>query len=131
MRRFVVDRTNPRWREVVQRAADCITEASAVHPVDVRVSEYVRTRTLEQNAHLWALLHDIAEQVEWYGVKLSAEDWKDLATAALRKARIVPGIDGGFVAVGLRTSKMTRKEMTDLIDFLYAFGIERGVKFTC
>ena len=41
------------------------------------------TRSSEQNARLWAILGDVSEQVEWYGRKLSSEDWKHVFTASL------------------------------------------------
>lgn len=89
------------------------------------------TRSLEQNARLWAFLTDISEQVEWYGQKLSKEDWKDMMTASLRKSRVVPGIDpGSFVVMGLHTSKMSKAEFSDLMELITAFGTERGVVFS-
>lgn len=89
-----------------------------------------KSRSTEQNALLWSLLTEIAKQVEWYGVYLSADDWKDVLTASLRKARVVPGIDPGtFVPLGMRTSQMTIPEMTALIELIYAFGAEHGVVF--
>lgn len=97
-------------------------------PLRVRVTDQA-TRTLEQNAALWAALHDIAEQVEWHGQKLSAENWKDMATAALKRQKVVPGIDGGFVVLGESTRTMTKAQLSELLDFLHAFGAERGVRF--
>ena len=89
------------------------------------------TRSVEQNALLWSCLQDISRQVEWYGQYLSSEDCKDVLTASLRRARVVPGIDKGtFVPLGMRTSQMTIGEMTDLLDLIFAFGTERGVQFT-
>lgn len=88
------------------------------------------TRTLEQNARMWAMLTDIAQQVDWYGQKLDPHEWKDVLSAALKKQRAVPGIDGGFVVIGARTSKMTIREMTELMDLMEAFGAGRGVKFS-
>jgi hypothetical protein len=41
------------------------------------------------------MLGEVSQQVNWYDQKLSAEDWKDVFTASLRKARVVPGLDGG------------------------------------
>ena len=88
-------------------------------------------RSLDQNALLWALLSDLSRQVEWYGTHLSADDWKDVLTASLRKARVVPGIDPGtFVPLGLRTSDMTKAEFSDLLELIRAFGAERGVVFS-
>lgn len=88
------------------------------------------TRTLEQNARMWAQLTDISSQVDWYGNRLTPEEWKDVFSAALKKQRAVPGIDGGFVILGQHTSKMTKREMSDLIELMNAFCAERGVKQT-
>lgn len=88
-------------------------------------------RTHEQNALMWAMLTDIARQVEWYGQYLSAEDWKDVMSASLRRARVVPGLDAGtFVPLGMRTSSMTKQEFSDLIELIHAFAAERGVVFS-
>jgi|TARA_R110000868_G_scaffold267392_1_gene526680 hypothetical protein len=86
-------------------------------------------RSLEQNRMMWANLEDIAQQVVWYGVKLTKDEWKDVLTAALKKQKVVPGIEGGFVVLGARTSKMTVPEMTELIELSTAFGTQQGVKF--
>lgn len=94
----------------------------------VKISE--PTRNLEQNALLWKLLGDIAKQVPWHGIKLSAEEYKDLLSAGLVKSRVVPNIDGsGFVILGQRTSKMTKGEFSQLLELVMAFGAEHGVEF--
>ena len=87
------------------------------------------TRSLEQNAKMWACLTDISKQVNWYGNTLSPDDWKHVLSASLRKQRAVPGIDGGFVVVGLQTSHMTIAEMSEMIELAHAFGADRGVLF--
>lgn len=87
-------------------------------------------RTLDQNARLWACLTEIARKVDWYGKKLPADDWKDVFTAALRRTRVVPGIDAGtFVPLGMRTSDMTKQEFSDLLELINAFAAEHGVTF--
>lgn len=85
------------------------------------------TRSNEQNRRLWAMLTDISRQVDWYGQKLSPEDWKHMFTASLKKTRAVPGIDGGIVVLGQSTSKMTKAEMCELQELMSAFAAERGV----
>ena len=87
------------------------------------------TRSLEQNAKMWACLTDISKQVNWYGNKLSPDDWKHVLSATLRKQKAVPGIDGGFVVVGLSTSQMTIAEMSEMIELAHAFGAQQGVTF--
>lgn len=88
-----------------------------------------KTRSLQANARMWAMLSDISRQVIWYGQKLAAEEWKDVLTAGLKRQKVVPGIDGGFVVIGARTSKMTVKEMAELMEIMEAFGAQQGVRF--
>lgn len=112
--------------EARRRAIEAVQQAPEGYAVTVAEP----TRNLDQNAKLWATLTDIAEQVEWYGKKLTPEDWKHLFTSSLRKLQVVPNLDGsGFVALGLSTSKMSVREMSDLIELAQAFGAERGVIF--
>lgn len=89
------------------------------------------TRSSAQNSRLWAMLTDVSQQVDWYGKKLTAEDWKHVFTASLKRLDVVPNIDGtGFVALGMSTSKMTRAELSELLEFIEAFGAQQGVRFT-
>lgn len=85
------------------------------------------TRTLDQNSLLWPLLTEVSKQVDWYGNKLTADEWKDVFSAALKKQKVVPGLDGGFVVCGQSTSRMSKREFSDLVELIYAFGAERGV----
>lgn len=87
------------------------------------------TRTLDQNARLWAQLTDVSRQVDWYGRKLTQEEWKIVFTASLKKQDVVPGLDGGFVAMGQSTSRMTKRELGDLMELISAFGAQQGVEF--
>jgi hypothetical protein len=117
---------------VLRRDAD---RAKAVNwvasaPAGTRIEFKAPRRTLDQNSLLWARLTEIAQQVDWYGQKLSAEDWKDVFSASLRKARVVPGIDPGtYVPLGMRTSDMSKEEMGLLLDLIAAFAAEHGVTF--
>lgn len=121
--RAVVTINTPADRDQVSRWAQKVSEGTIV---EFRK----KTRSHEQSAKMWAMLHEVAEQVEWYGTKMDAEDWKDVFTASLRHARVVPGIDKGtFVPLGMRTSSMTIEEMSNLIELVYAFGAEHGVVF--
>lgn len=84
-------------------------------------------RSDAQNRRLWALLTEISRQVDWYGQKLTPEEWKHVFSAALAKQKVVPGLDGGFVVLGQSTSKMTKGEMADMQELISAFGSERSV----
>ncbi|MGP1665204.1 MAG: recombination protein NinB [Rhodanobacter sp.] len=84
-------------------------------------------RSLDQNSKLWPMLADVAKQVQWHGQYLKDHDWKDVFTAALKRYRAVPGIDGGIVLLGMRTSRMTKGEFSELVELIYSFGAEHGV----
>lgn len=84
-------------------------------------------RTVSQNAMMWAMLRDISDQVEWHGQKMTVQDWKWVFTAAIRKQRMIPGIEGGMVYLGEPTSSMSKQDMMDLLYLIISFGNERGV----
>lgn len=90
------------------------------------------TRTTDQNAKMWAGLNDIAKQVDWHGQKLAPEDWKLILMEALsQELRLVPNLDGnGFVPLGRSSSRLTKGEMSDLIELMLAFGAKHGVTWS-
>lgn len=125
-----------RKRENLQRLGALLREhweeqAHVGRPLEVVVREHEPRRSTEQNSMLWALLTDVSRQVNWHGMTLTPDDWKDLFTASLRQQRLVPAIDGnGFVALGARTSRMSKPELSQLLELILAFGTERGVAWT-
>jgi hypothetical protein len=121
-------------RAVVQIKSEIDRRKIATWAGNVKVGTTVEfrapRRSNDANALMWSLLTQISKQVEWFGKLRSPEDWKDLATAALRGAEFVPGLTPGtIVPLGMRTSQMTKDEISELIESLYALGAERGVKF--
>ena len=97
----------------------------------VTVSE--PTRTLDQNALQWPYLEAFSRQLQWpvngAMVSMSAEEWKDVLTAAFQgeTVRLAMGMNGGVVMLGLRTSKMGKRRFSEWIDFLKATAALRGV----
>jgi len=98
--------------------------------VEIAISRFEEDRNPEQNKKQWAMYQDISTQVIWHGEKLTPEDWKDILSSDWSKQRIVPGIGGGFVALGVRTSKLKKREMAELIEIIYCFGAEHGVNWS-
>lgn len=116
---FVLGKGN---REMVRRWLDKA-------PDNYRVEISEPRRSNDQNSLMWVYLTEISRQVKWHGLTLSPEDWKDVLSAGLkREVRTVPNIDGnGFVALGMRTSTLTKAEMTDLIELILHFAAREGV----
>lgn len=87
-------------------------------------------RTLDQNRKMWAMLRDVSKQVIWFERKLLPIDWKDLFTAYLQREHLdmVPSLDHkGFVILGTRTSRMSKRRFAELIELIYWFGAEHDV----
>ena len=116
---FVIGKNN---RELIRRWLDRAPDGFRVEIAEPK-------RTDAQNRLLWPLLTALSVQVKWHGLTLSPEDWKDVMTAGLkREARMVPNMDGnGFVALGMRTSTMTKAEFSELIELIHAFAAREGV----
>ena len=92
-------------------------------------------RTVDQNKRMWGLLHDIEKQLKWpvngYEDYITADDWKDIVTAGMTKhQRVAQGIEGGWVLLGQRTHKLKKPEMSELIDYILAFGNQKGINWT-
>ena len=91
------------------------------------------TRNLDQNAAQWPILEAFAQQLDWpiNGVmsKITADDWKDILTCAFRneQPRVAMGLSGGMVLLGQRTSKFSKRDFSDWLEFLHAIANERGV----
>lgn len=104
-------------------------------PVIIEARE--ESRTDKQNRLMWPLLKDLSDQVSWYGEKLDPAEWKDLITVLVsqmqkpeREQKSAPGINGGRVYFGVRTSQSSKRYMVEVIEAIYWFGTERNVKFS-
>lgn len=112
-----------------QRAAQAIQDAPDGYVVTISEPN----RTGAENALLHALLGEIAASVEWAGQKRDIEEWKRLMTAAWCRAtgqqvEMLPALDGhGVDIVYRKTSKLTKKECAELIDFVQCWMAEHGV----
>ena len=109
-------------------AAACMTM-----PVGWHVRIEPPTRSGAENRLLHSIISEIAEKIEWAGKKRDSETWKRLLVAAWCRVHgvsveILPALDGhGVDIVPARTSKLSKKECADLIDYIYAWGVENGI----
>jgi hypothetical protein len=87
-------------------------------------------RTTDQNSRLWAMLSDVAMSKP-LGRMHTPEEWKCIFMAACGwEVAFLPGLDGRFLPYGYRSSRLTKKQMTDLQDFIQAWGDENGVSWS-
>jgi len=88
-------------------------------------------RTLDQNAKMWAMLTDIAlarpESRKW-----TPETWKCAFMHRLgHEVQFAEGLDeAGPFPLGFRTSKLNKKQMSDLIEVIYEYGSRHGVEWS-
>ena len=88
------------------------------------------TRSLDQNARLWAMLTDISKAMP-DGRRHTPEDWKAIfMNAAGWEVQFVDGLDGRPFPSGFKSSRMTVRQMADLITFISAYGDEHGVAWS-
>jgi len=106
-----------------------IAEAPAGYVITVKPP----TRSLDQNALLHGLLTEIAAKALHAGQRWDVEDWKRLLTAAWLRARkesaiFVPALDGqGFDILYRRTSKLSKAECSELVDYIQAWAAGQGI----
>lgn len=86
-------------------------------------------RTLSQNARLWAMLTDLSRQCP-EGRRYTPETWKALVMHACgHEVQWLPGLTGEPFPIGFRSSKLTKAQMAELLEWIEAYGAEHGVKF--
>lgn len=87
-------------------------------------------RTIEQNDKLWAMLSDISRSKP-LGRHHTPEVWKQLAMHACgHTVQFESGLNGQPFPTGFRSSRLSKSQMSDLIEFLYSFGAEHNVRWT-
>jgi hypothetical protein len=87
-------------------------------------------RTLDQNDRMWAMLTDISVSMP-LGRRHTPDDWKAIFMNACGwECQFVEGLDGRPFPKGFRSSHLTKSQMSQLIDFMQAFGDEHQVRWT-
>jgi len=115
--------TNAFSRERFKRIVD---QAPEGYVAEVREPK----RTLEQNDLMWSLLTDISVACP-LGRRHTPDDWKAIAMNACGwECQFVEGLDGRPFPKGFRSSHLTKSQMSQMIEFLFAFGAEHNVKWT-
>ncbi len=118
--RIVGDRQRERAHELIDQA-----------PIGHVMKLGEETRRDAQNRKLWPMLADIQRQVPEMAV-YTAEDIKLRFMDALgSEMRFLPKLEGqGVFPVGHRSSTLTVQQFAALIELLYKFGAEHGVRWS-
>jgi hypothetical protein len=99
-------------------------------PMDAVVTIREAARSLDANALMWALLSDIS-RAKPEGRRHTPEVWKALFMHACgHEVQFAAGLDGNPFPVGFRSSRLSVRQMADLITFIQAWGDERGVAWS-
>lgn len=109
-----------------ERAKRLIDQAPHRALVNIRPE----TRSSEQNAKMWAMLSEIS-RAKPEGRELTPEVWKAIFMHALGHAqRFEMALDGrGVVPVGFRSSRLTKEQMSDLMELVAEYGARHGIAF--
>lgn len=99
-------------------------------PYEAIVTVKAATRSNEQNAKLWAMLSDLS-RAKPEGRMHTPEVWKQLVMHACGHAvQFEIGLNGQPFPTGFRSSRLTKAQMSDLIEWVYSYGAEHGVVWT-
>lgn len=100
-------------------------------PADAVVNIQAARRTNDQNAKMWAMLSDVS-RAKPMGRVLRPEGWKAMFLDTIGKRPAwEPNLDGtGVVCIGYKSSHLSKDEMSDMIEAIYAFGAEHGVAWS-
>ena len=99
-------------------------------PVDAVVKVSEAKRSDDQNAKMWAMLSDVS-RAKPEGRRHTPEVWKCLFMNALgHETAFEMGLDGRPFPTGFSSSKLTKAQMSDLIELIYSYGAQHSVKWS-
>ena len=100
-------------------------------PQDAVLTIREATRTNDQNARLWAMLSDVS-RAKPEGRMWPPETWKCAFMHALgHQVKFCEGLDGtGPFPLGFRSSRLTKKQMSDLIECIFEYSSRHSVVWT-
>lgn len=85
-------------------------------------------RTPPQNDRMWAMLTDVSRQAEHNGRRYTPDQWKQLFMHACgHEAQFMSGLNGEPFPAGFRSSKLTKEQMSELMDFIDAWCAQNGI----
>ena len=103
----------------------------ALAPTGTRIEFKAPKRTLPQNDRMWAMLTDVATQKKHGDRRYTTDQWKVIFLHACgREVQYIKALENDtFIPWGQSSSDLSKEEMTELIEFIHAWGAENGVVF--
>lgn len=99
-------------------------------PANAVVKISPEKRSDDQNSKLWACISDIS-RAKPEGRTHIPEVWKCILMAACgHEVSFENGLDNRPFPIGFRSSRLTKAQMSDLIEFAIAYGTKHGVKWS-
>jgi hypothetical protein len=105
-------------------------------PTGTRVEYKDPRRTLAQNDRFYAMLTDVARQHRINGKKYSTEAFKIMFLTAYaeetgKEIKYLPALHrAGMIPSGRSSSDLSVKEMSELIEWILAWGAENGIAWS-
>lgn len=92
-----------------------------------RFKNGVEMATQDQLNLFNAACQDLAEQIEWFGVKLSKDSWRHFITGMVLGWKMIPMFDmgdgrTGFVMLTGSSLDLTKEDATEALTMVFHFG---------
>jgi hypothetical protein len=111
-----------------------LTALNAGKPLVMEIKAADKSRYQEEKYH--SMIGEIAQQAQHLGSKWDAESWKRLLVdqfckeIGLKTGVVMPNLSGdGIVQLGFQTRKFTKEQASEFVEWLYAWGGEKGITF--
>ena len=127
MSEMIFSVTNNNVADVIPRISQMINKGLFAGEVVCTLSRPLRTP--KQNDKLHPIIRDVKTQVEWMNL-ITEDEWRQFFTGIIQGQKPVPIPEGEIIMVGGSSRELKKKQMSDCIEYIYAFGSERQVKWS-
>lgn len=111
-------------RSQIDVAHRLIDAAPRMATVNVRP----QTRSVHQNARMWAMLSEVSRQADHFGKKYTPETWKCIFMNAMgHSIKFVPGLEGEPFPIGFKSSRLSKSQMVDLQTYIEMYAANNGL----
>jgi hypothetical protein len=108
-----------------ERAAVRVFKAPLGSSIEVKDQP---SRSVHDNAKMWALLTSLSKQLVWHGARYAPEDWRCYFVHAVKGERWMPAERGGMVPLVGSTTDLSVAEHRKLVAEIKAFAERQGIE---